>query len=185
MPRGRQDRRFALGTDRSEEERRFVVGVRQTDRNDHMSDSQVEGVREVLRDVKLFQRDLASFFDFGFDFAALLVMLDFHRRPGSSVLELDLGAQVPTSAEVVIEREHGARQRNLRPVVARGADGVRIAVRAVCHVLEQDFSVSSDAVFFEIPFERHGLAAESAFCLCADAGQTLIMLQQASMDDNK
>ena len=156
MPRGRQDRRFALGTDRSEEERRFVVGVRQTDRNDHMSDSQVEGVREVLRDVKLFQRDLASFFDFGFDFAALLVMLDFHRRPGSSVLELDLGAQVPTSAEVVIEREHGARQRNLRPVVARGADGVRIAVRAVCHVLEQDFSVSSDAVFFEIPFERHG-----------------------------
>ena len=30
-----------------------------------------------------------------------------------------------------------------------------------------------------------GLAAESAFCLCADAGQTLIMLQQASMDDNK
>lgn len=93
-------------------------------------------------------------FDFGFDLAALLVVFDLFGDAGAPVFEFDFGPQVPAFAQVVVEGEHGARQRYFGAIIARRTSGIRIAVRPESHILEKDFTVSPDTVFREIPFER-------------------------------
>ena len=131
-----------------------MVRVRQPHRYDHMADPQVERIRKMFRDMELFQSHFTAFFDLGFDLAALFIVLDFLGRTGSAVLELNLGTQVPPFAEVIIECKDGPGQRHLGAVIPRRPDRIRIPVRSVSHVLEQDFPVSADTILFEVPLER-------------------------------
>ena len=94
--------------------------------------------------MELFQGHLAAFLNLGFIFAVLAV-LDFDCRAYAAGFKLDFGAEYPFLVELVVEREHEARDGDGIAVglgVAGGSAGK--AVDAVVHELGEHLAVAAE-----------------------------------------
>ena len=169
--------KFRSGRTVPKKESRLMVRVRQPHRYDHMADPQVERIRKMFRDMKLFQSHFTAFFRSRFRSRRPLYCTRFPwshrfrrartqpRYPGTTLCRSDNR----------MRRRPGATTP--RAVIARRPDRIRIPVRSVSHVLEQDFPASADTILFEVPLERRFRAAELAVSFAKHTGRAQTLQQ--------